>query len=212
MSVIMAICHRGLGKAVCALVMGMTLVGCGVSGPPPAIYVLGDRAAPTANATSEVGLPVVLVRPVGIPDCLDTTDLQERRGDEVVASRTGRWGERLSVGITRALTAALASRLPRMAIVTSPPIERPALQVVVDVEAFEPRRDGLVLLVGRWTVADSTAREVMISERTSLVEPAVAAEDGARVAAMTRVVDRLAARIAEGIAGSRVVGPRPNRR
>jgi uncharacterized lipoprotein YmbA len=180
--------------------LGFALAACAAVGPPPAIYVLGDPAALTTVATSEAGLPIVLVRSVELPDYLDTTDLQERRGGEVTASRTGRWGERLSVGATRALAAALASRLPRMAVTVTPPIDRPALQVMVDLEAFGPRADGFVLLVGRWSVVDGAARAALVSERTSFVEPVAAASDAARVAAMTRALDRLAARIATAIA------------
>ena len=192
---------RRLWRAAWALVTGLALAGCGVSGPQPAIYVLGGPAAPTAVVTPEMGLPIVLVRQVELPDYLDTTDLQERRGDEIVQSRAGRWGERLSVGFTRALTAALGARLPGMAVVASPPIERPAQQILVDIEAFEPRPEGFVLLLGRFRVTDGTARDVMISERTSLVEPVTGTGEAARVAAMTRAIDGLAARIAAKIGG-----------
>ena len=194
-----AIHLRFPGKPVWILAMGFALAGCG-GGPQPAIYVLGEPAAPTPAVTSEVGLPVVLVKPVEVPEYLDTTDLQERRGGEMIPSRTGRWGERLSVGITGALAAALAPRLPRMAVTVPPPVERPALQVFVDVEEFEPRTEGPVIFVSRWTVMDGTARRAVMSERTSLIEPVAGTGDAERVAAMTNAIDRLAARIAAAIA------------
>lgn len=187
-----------LGKAAWLLMIGFMLAGCGV-GPQRTIYVLGDPPAPTAFVASEVGLPIVLVKSVELPDYLDSTDLQERHGDEVVASRTGIWGERLSVGITRALAGSLATRLPRMAMTVTSSIERPALQVLVNLDEFEPRVEGPVLLVGRWNVTDGTAQKVMISERISLAEPVVGKGDAATVAAMTRAIDRLADHIAEGI-------------
>ena len=94
------------GAAMCAI------TACSLSGPPPAEYVLGAMPAATATTLSQTGLPVVEVNRIQLPDYLDTTDILERRGNQLVPSPTGRWGERLSVGITRALTASLAARLP----------------------------------------------------------------------------------------------------
>ena len=136
---------------------------------------------------------------MGVPDYLDTTDLLVRHGGQVVPSQTGRWGERLSVGVTRAIAAALATWLPRMAVTATPAVERPARQVLVDVEAFEARADGEVVLVARWTITDGGARQTFTSERVSLAEPVVGAGDAGVVTAMTRVMERLAGRVAAGL-------------
>ena len=117
----------------------------------------------------------------------------------MVASQTGRWGERLSAGVTRALAAALATRLPRMAVTASPPVERPARQVLVDTEAFEARADDEVVLVAHWSITDGGPRQTLTSERVSLAEPVAGTGDGAVVAAMTRATEGLATRIAAGL-------------
>ena len=45
----------------------------------------------------------------------------ERSGNQLIPSSTGRWGERLSLGMNRALTASLAARLPGFVVTASPP-------------------------------------------------------------------------------------------
>src|SRR3974390_3262476 len=95
------------------LVLGSALTGCGSAGPPPVIYVLG--APPLAAVSSEllVGRPVVELKHVTVPDYLDVSDIMVRQSaNALTSSQTGRWGERLSVGITRALPANLSGRLP----------------------------------------------------------------------------------------------------
>ena len=175
------------------------LAGCSLSGPPPAEYVLGAMPAATANNLPQTGFPIVEVKRVRLPDYLDTTDILERRGNQLVPSLTGRWGERLSVGVTRSLTAALAARLPRMLVTATPPIERPTLRVLVDITAFEPRSDHHVVLMARWIITDGAGRRVLNAEQTSLVEVIEGTDDGAIVAGMSRVLEALADRVAAGI-------------
>ncbi|MGO8920880.1 MAG: membrane integrity-associated transporter subunit PqiC [Stellaceae bacterium] len=180
------------GAAMCAI------TACSLSGPPPAEYVLGAMPAATATTLSQTGLPVVEVKRIQLPDYLDTTDILERRGNQLVPSPTGRWGERLSVGITRALTASLAARLPAL-VVTATPLGHPTRQILVDVAAFEARPDHHVVLVARWTILDGATRHVLTAEQASLVEAIEGNGDDALVAAMSRAVDDLAGRVAAGI-------------
>jgi uncharacterized lipoprotein YmbA len=188
-----------IGRAATLALLGAAcaaLANCGPGGPSPALYVLGTPPAPTSAARPVAGLPVVELKPVRVPDYLDTTDLVVRDDGQLVPSRTGRWGERLSVGATRALGTALAARLPRLLVTTAPPVERPAWQVLVDLDTFEARRDGQIVLTGRWSVTDGAGRATLAAERVSLVEPLAGAGDAAVAAAMTRDLEALAARIA----------------
>lgn len=172
---------------------------CG-SSQPPGLYMLGTAPAPVVGAAPQAGLQVVEVKPVGVPDYLDTTDLLVRHGgSQMVPSPTGRWGERLSAGVTRALAAGLAARLPRMAVTATPPVERQARQVLVDIESFEARADGKTVLVARWTITDGGARQTLASERVSLTERMAGTGDAAVVAAMTGVTEQLADRIAAAL-------------
>lgn len=190
-----------LGAGMCGI------TACSLSGPLPAQYVLGASPPATATTVPQTGLPVVEVKRVQVPDYLDTTDILERRGNQLVPSSTGRWGERLSIGIARALIASLASRLPHL-LVTATPVARPARQILVDVAAFEARPDHQVVLVARWTILDGATRQMLTAEEASLVEAIEGKGDDALVAAMSRAVDDLAGRVAAGIERNLRVAPK----
>jgi uncharacterized protein len=180
--------------------VALTLAACGMAGPPPVTYVLGIPAASTERVEPLTRRPVVEVKPVLVPDYLDVSDILVRRAENVMApSPTGRWGERLSVGITRALAAGLVRRLPGFDITTTAPAEQPARQIVADIETFEPRTDGSVVLIARWRLLDGAGRSTLAGERISLVQPVAGSSDAAVVAAMTRAVEDFAERTAAGI-------------
>ena len=190
-----------LGRAFVALCGAaiFSVVGCSMSGPPPAQYVLGPMPAATPTTFRQSGLPIVELKRVQLPDYLDTTDIVERKGSELVSSSTGRWGERLSIGVNRALITSLAARLPRMVVTATPPVERPTWQILVDVAAFEARADHNVVLVAHWSIVDGARRQIHIAEETSLVEPINGTGDNAIVEAMSHVLEELAQRLAVAI-------------
>jgi uncharacterized lipoprotein YmbA len=181
------------------ILAALLLAGCS-SGPPPATYVLGSPAPETTRTERLTGRPVIEVKPVLVPDYLDVTDILVRRGaNQLAPSRTGRWGERLSVGITRALAADLRNLLPGYIVTSVPPVERPSRQVLVEVETFEPRTDDSVVLAARWRVLAGSSQETEAGERVSIVEKLSAPGEAAIAAAMTQAVDALAGHIADGI-------------
>ena len=127
------------------LVAGVTLplLGCGGSTPQPKIYVLGRVTDPRPVTTAETGRPVVEMKTVSVPDYLDTLDIQVRDGQNgLKPSLTGRWGERLSVGITRILADGLTRRLPRSQspVITSPSTRTRSPTTVPDAFRTSPRR------------------------------------------------------------------------
>jgi uncharacterized lipoprotein YmbA len=184
---------------IASAVLTLSPLGCGLSGPPPAEYIIGTAPAPARVTTPLTGRPIIEVKPVHLPDYLDTRDLLVRSGNQVVASRSGRWAERLSVGMTRALAASIAARLRGVDVTTAAPVEHPTLQVLVDVTAFEASANQEVVLVARWAIIDGTGRSTLISEQTALTEPVASIEDSAVVTAMSRAVEDLARAIATGI-------------
>ena len=109
--------------------------GCGMGEPSPQVYVLGDAGAAEPGAASQMNTPTVEVRPVRVPDYLDTTDIVTRgAGGLVVPSESGRWGERFSIGLTRAVAADLARKLPGLAVTTSARWSEPRWQVAIELE------------------------------------------------------------------------------
>lgn len=178
----------------------LVLTCCRASGPPPNIYVLGDPAASRPDERTERGYRVVELTQARLPDYLDSTDIITRRADgRIEASPRARWGERLSVGVTRAVAASLAAKLPGVIITTSPPIEPPWRQVNIDIDALEARQGGQCVLVAQWSVRAGRNGPLLNRQQASIVSGIGGTSDAAVVAAMTRNVDELAARIAPAL-------------
>jgi uncharacterized lipoprotein YmbA len=190
--------RRYRGVFLSGLVLAiLELSACGSSGPPPKLYVLGDTAQVGTGDVSQLSYPVLELKPVRIPDYLDTTDIFVRQaGGHIVASQSARWGERLSVGVTRAIAISLDTRLPHVAVTTSPSLEEPRWQILIDIDSFETQADGQCVLAGRWSVWQGRGREKLNEERISLATQVGKESDAEVVAAMTRQVDDLAGRIA----------------
>ena len=180
--------------------IGFVLTACGSGRPPPVTYVIGPPPVMRASTQPLIGRPVVEVKPVVLPDYLDVSDLMVRRSDNaVVPSVTGRWGERLSVGVTRALTLDLQQRLPGLVVTRIAPLDRPTLRVFVDIDDFEPRADGMVVLVARWRLVGPASLVSLAGERVSLTEPSTGSSDASMAAGMSRAVDDLAAPVAAAV-------------
>lgn len=181
----------------------IVLVGCGTVEPLPQTYILGSLPTREAATVSMHGRPIVEVRPVRVPDYLDVSDLLIRKpGNRIEASPTGRWAERLSVGVTRALTGALTRRLPEFLVTDSALAEQAKCRVLVDVEAFERRADGPAVLDAHWSVVDNISGDAVSIERVSLSSPVNAPGDAALVHAMSLSLENLAERVEAGIRGA----------
>lgn len=189
--------HVPVGSFVLFVATICGIAACSSAGPLPAEFVLGAMPSAATAVVPETGCPVVELKRIRLPDYLDTTDIVERKDNQLIASTTGRWGERLSIGITSALTDSLSARLPQMVVTSTSPLGSPARQILIDVTAFEAGDDHRVVLVANWTIADR--HRVLLMERASLVEPIVGTGDGAIVTAMSRALDSLAARLATEI-------------
>jgi uncharacterized protein len=188
---------RRPGFAPAGLAIAILVSACSASGPPPELYVLGDAGRPRPEAVSQLDDPIVEVKPVRVPDYLDTTDIFTRGpGGRIVASQSARWGERLSVGMTRAVATSLEARLPQLAVTTTPPLEHPRWQVLIDLDAFEVQPGGPSVLIARWSVREGRGGQKLREERITLSTPVGRGGDQEVVAAMTRQVDQLVDRIA----------------
>jgi uncharacterized lipoprotein YmbA len=186
--------------------LGATLLlsGCGTF-PLPKIYVLGDEAQATPGVTDESGLLHLELKTVTVPDYLDTTDILRRSASNaVITSETGRWGERVSLGITHALAIDLAKRLPNV-VVESRGAYEPARRLLVDVERFEIGEDGRCTLIARWRITTADNKVDSKSESGAFIVAATARTDAAASMAMSSAIDELAARIALTVSGSSTV-------
>jgi uncharacterized lipoprotein YmbA len=158
--------------------------------------VLGEETAPSPGVVSSVGVPVIELRQVSVPDDQDSTDIVRRKGaNGVVASPTGQWNVRLSVGVTYALASDLRRRLPGLIIETRP-ASTPSGKIIVDVERFDIATNGVCSLTAHWRVIAKNAKAPAVSEEGTFVESSGGADDAGAAAAMTLAIDELAAHVA----------------
>jgi uncharacterized lipoprotein YmbA len=186
-------------KATTVLMVALGLGGC--AAPALHTYVLG--ASPTATARPLVeALParVIELRPVLLPDHLDSRDILRRMGPaELVASRNGRWGDRLSVGIRQTLAADLQARLPEIAVVTTSPIQQDFRRVSLTVTAFDLEATGTLTLDASWTIEATRPVAVLARRRARFAATGVPTGDAAQVAAMSRLLEQLATAMARDL-------------
>jgi len=163
------------------------------------IYSLEGALGTPTGAGAVAEHPVMQLQRVLIPDYLDTTDILLRVGaHEIHESVTGRFGERLSLGVTHALRSDLASRLPLYTIAVTQPAGGPARQILVNVDAFDVWPNGRCVLVVDWTILDADRKALLSADRGTFTTAAAGLNPGddAIVAAMADAVRQLADRIA----------------
>jgi uncharacterized lipoprotein YmbA len=178
--------------------LALLLTGCS-SDPPAHIYVLSPPAEDKRQDLVTVETPVLELQRIVVPDYLDTTDILLRIGaNEIKASPTGRWGERLSQGLDHALSAALVTRLPQDRITLASSSDRSAKRLTVIVDAFDVRPDGRSVLTASWTILDPNPDVAPRTGRGDFATPAASGStgDASIVAAMSQTIGLLADRIA----------------
>ena len=128
-------------------------------------------------------------------------------GGLIVPSQSGRWGERFSIGLTRAVAAALTRKLPDLAVTTSARWSEPRWQVAIELEAFDVQPAGSSSLAATWTVLEVQRRRKLAEERVVLTANGTYRTDAEVVAVMDRQVNELAERIAVSFAPIAGVSP-----
>lgn len=184
-------------RRLVAAVLVLALGGC--AAPALHSYLLATTPTLTAAAAVEA-LPtqVIELRPVLLPDHLDTNEILRRVGpSELVGSRNGRWGDRLSVAIRLALAADLQAALPRMAVVIYPPPGMDVQVVDLTVTAFDLDASGTLVLEADWSIKQVRQSVLPVRRRIRLAETGVSTGDEAQVAAMSRSLRQLATAMAK---------------
>ncbi len=175
----------------CMWPIAAALAGC-ASNPDQSVYVMAAPNSISSGPRAAAAGLALKLRPVILPDYLDTTDLVTRSGPhDIAASRTGRWGERLSKGVTRSLAADLCHRL--QAYVVS---DGPAVQIEVMISAFDVTTAASVLTAS-WTVVwPGDGRPPVVGHGIFSATVAQPGSDLAVVGAMTDAVAALSSAIA----------------
>jgi len=195
----------GIRARAVVLLLGACVAACASRGLWIQQYILTstvvEAAAPVAGAPLD---PMIGIGPIDVPVYLQRPEIVARGADGRLQMRAGdRWGESLQAGFGRALANDLARLVPSAQIFREPfptPSD-PAFAVSVQVQRFEPVVDGAVELDAHWMVRDGAQRPhaAPTLRLESIREPISNATTEARVAAMSRAIAQLAARIATEI-------------
>ena len=178
-------------------VLGLLLLTQCQSSPPAHLYLLTPPAAAAANMGGGGESAVMELRSVSLPDYLDTSDIVSRNErNEIHVSTTGRWAERLSIGIADALRSTLARLQPDTRFVKSSPSGR---QLLIEVEDFDMEFDGTCVLIANWAIAGAPDQSGHARIVTRVPEFGTMPEDGAIVTAMTNATEQLGDRIAQSV-------------
>jgi uncharacterized lipoprotein YmbA len=181
------------------LVLLLCMSACS-SGPPLRTYILTPPLAlgPLAPAPASSNERIV-VRGVLVPDYLDTTDILLRDGDnEVKLSASGRWSERLSQGLTRALATDLQMRLPAGTVVLdrSSPAQR---QVLINVTSLDLWREGRCALAATWTIVDRDASRAVATGSGTFYSSAMGSTTDVGDARLVEAISRTLGELADAI-------------
>jgi uncharacterized lipoprotein YmbA len=185
--------------ALISVALTSVVAGC-ISGRALQIYVLNDATDTTVDNKAAVGRTELQLERVLVPDYLDTTSILLRAGEhELHSSASGRWGERLSLGIMHALLADLVTQLPQDRVMLARPMEKSARQILVNVDAFDVWPNGHCVLAADWTILGTDRTVVLAAGRGAFIVPSAGSgkpSDGAIVSAMAEALRQLAENIA----------------
>ncbi len=176
------------------LVTLLLLAGC--AAPPLTLDTLGTPEARSGAAPLSKAPVVIAVGRVTIPDELDTEDLVVRDGSTLRRSSRGRWGSRLSLGITDRLTERLGQRYKDAVVTARPLLETPAQRVLVNIGRLDVTPSGTATLDADWVVVPREPGRVVRRDRTQITVSGPVATDQDVVTLIGLAVDRLAAAIA----------------
>lgn len=174
----------------------LLLAGC-ASDPPRMIALPAPPgAAPVAGTPASL-----LLRPVSVPGYLDGLDVvTDRRGGEVVIDRNTEWAERLSDGVTRVLSAALADRLGTANMLIEGDGRVPDADLSVVITAMDPE-SGKLVLAARWTLVGSRGERLVRTGQERIEVPLRAGDADGIAEASSRALAHLADRIAAAAVG-----------
>lgn len=186
------------------------LAGC-ASSPPTRFYTL-DPTVPAQTVRPNATL-TLQVSAVHIPAVLDRQEMvRESAPERLQVSNRSRWGAPLGEMIRRVLSQDLLARLPGSTLLAPQELPPAGTRVVVlDVLHFSAGPSGRVRLQGTWSVFSGTAAHAFLSAPVQLVSAQPVHGFRAQAAAMSRLLGRLADRIAGVLAHEPATRTRPGR-
>jgi uncharacterized lipoprotein YmbA len=181
-----------LKPAVARIVMGAVLLAASCASPPITLYTLAPASAAGLPSPPSRPTTVIEVRRVSIPDYLDSEDILIRKGNVLIRSTKGRWATRLSLGITRLLTARFAQRRPDALVTDQVQGQAPNERIDVAISEFDVTSAGTGVLDASWQIMPRNLRLPIRRGRRRYTENGPVAGEQDVVTLMTNLLLQLA--------------------
>ncbi len=154
--------------------------------------------APTQSASDSFTLGL---GPIKLPPYLDRPEVVTRAApNRLELSKEDRWGESMQNGFTRAMERDLAAQSGAVVIVfpwyNTVHID---MQVQIDVFRFEADSQGVATLLAKWTILESTGKNILYTVETRLTQPSKPGDNTEAAAALSRDIGDLSSQIANMI-------------
>ena len=151
--------------------------------------------APTQSASDSFTLGL---GPIKLPPYLDRPEIVTRAApNRLELSKEDRWGESLQHGFTRAMERDLAAQT-NAAVIVFPWYNtvHVDMQVQIDVYRFETDAQGTATLSAKWTILDSTGKNILYTVEAHLTQPSKPGDNTEAAAALSRDIGDLSGQIA----------------
>jgi uncharacterized protein len=163
---------------------------------PTADSAAQTAAAPTAPGTT--GDFTLGLGPIKLPPYLDRPEIVTRMApNRLELSKEDRWGESVQNGFTSAMQRNLAAQAGAVVIVfpwyNTVHID---MQVQIDVYRFETDAQGTATLSAKWTILDSTGKNILYTVESHLTQPSKPGDMTEAAAALSRTIGDLSGQIA----------------
>ena len=157
-----------------------------------------DTAAPAQAAAATSGNFTLGLGPIKLPPYLDRPEIVTRAApNRLELSKEDRWGESIQNGFTSAIERDLAAQAGA-AVVVFPWYNTVHIdmQVQIDVYRFETDANGTATLSAKWTILDSTGKNILYTVESNLTQPSKPGDMTEAAAALSRTIGDLSGQIA----------------
>src|SRR5271156_5472563 len=198
-----------LAGAIAASMTGCSYLAKAILAPQKDIskfYLLtptADTAASATGTASNTGGAFTLgLGPIKLPPYLDRPEVVTRAApNRLELSKEDRWGESVQNGFTSAMERDLAAQVGTENIIIFPWYNTVHIdmQVQIDVYRFETDSQGIAHLSAKWTLLDSTGKNILYTVESSVTQTSKPGDTTDSVAALSRTIGDLSGQIANMI-------------
>jgi uncharacterized protein len=161
---------------------------------------IADSAAPAQAAAPGSSTDFVIgLGPIKMPPYLDRPEIVTRMApNRLELSKEDRWGESLQNGFTNSIDRDLAAQTGGAQVIVFPWYNTVHIdmQVQIDVYRFETDGQGVATLSAKWTILDSTGKNILYTVESHLTQPSKPGDMTEAAAALSRTVGDLSGQIA----------------